>query len=85
MPHLHVRQMKKEERSKQGQTNISMYIIKKFKCTLLLAYKVCQFIECLEEMAVQNENDDDDFLAYTRQRTDQINRSGLFPLNHGTF
>ena len=36
-------------------------------------------------MAEQNEHDDDDFPAYTRQWTDKINRGGLFPLNHGTF
>ena len=47
--------------------------------------KYDQFIECLGEMAVQNKHDDDDFLAYTRQWIDKVNRGGLFPLNDGTF
>ena len=42
-----------------------------------------QYVACLGEMAVQGEGDD--FLSYTKQWMELVNRGGLFPLNDDAF
>jgi len=42
-----------------------------------------QFIECLGDMAVESEHSD--FLSYTKEWIDKVNRGGLFPLNDMTY
>ena len=44
-----------------------------------------KYIECLGEMAVRSEHENVDFLAYTREWMDKVNRGGLFPLNDATY
>ena len=43
------------------------------------------FIECLGSMAVQGDSASEDFLSYTREWIDKVNRGGLFPLNDATY
>ena len=45
--------------------------------------KFDQFVECLSDMAVASEHDD--YLQYTREWIDKVNRGGLFPLNCGAY
>ena len=43
--------------------------------------KYDEFIECLGEMAVHSDVGSEDFLSYTREWLEKVNRGGLFPLN----
>ena len=44
------------------------------------------FVECLGNMAVKYENDQEsDLLGYTKSWIEKVNRGGLFPLNDETF
>ena len=45
--------------------------------------KYDQFVECLGELAVSSGQED--FLEYTREWMEKVNRGGLFPLNNTTF
>ena len=47
--------------------------------------KYDEFIECLGEMAVHSDVGSEDFLSYTREWLEKVNRGGLFPLNDETF
>ena len=42
-----------------------------------------KFDQCLSDMAVASEHDD--YLQYTREWIDKVNRGGLFPLNCGAY
>ena len=44
-----------------------------------------EFIECLGEIAMHSEVGSEDFLSYTREWLEKVNRGGLFPLNDETF
>ena len=47
--------------------------------------KYMTFVKCLGEMAVECEGTVHDFLSYTREWIDRVNRGGLFPLNDMTY
>ncbi len=47
--------------------------------------KYSQFIECLGNMAVVNEESSQDLLSYTKCWMEKVNRGALFPLNDRSF
>ena len=47
--------------------------------------KFDKFIECLGDMAVRSECNSENFLHYTKEWIDKVNRRGLFPLKDTTY
>ena len=47
--------------------------------------KYDQFVQCLGQMAVSSDVDEEDFLAYTKHWINKVNRGGLFQLNNNAF
>ena len=81
----------KETKFTSDELNVMRYACGFVPHKLLLRYekrpgdKYKNFVACLGDMAVVGENDDLDFLGYTKTWFDKVNRGGLFPLNDETF
>ena len=58
-------------------------LLKRYEKRSSIKYE--EFIECLGEMALRSEVGSEDFLSYTREWLEKVNRGGLFPLNDETF